>query len=106
MSAIKLGNEWNEWFFFCELQIASPLIRITKSGYWKATGRERHIMSRKSGPSNSSLIGIKKTLVYYTGRAPKGVRTSWLVHEYRAIGSHQVCFSRNKKFSLEDHEIV
>ena len=99
LSAIKLSNE--QWFFFCKLKIASHFNRATKSGYWKAIGRERYITSRKLGPSKSSLIGIKKTLVYHTGRVPKGERTSWVVYEYSTIATHQVCFSRNKDFSLE-----
>ncbi|KAJ7942478.1 NAC domain containing protein, partial [Quillaja saponaria] len=52
--------------------------RVTTSGYWKATGADRMIRTE-----NFRSIGLKKTLVFYSGKAPKGIRSSWIMNEYR-----------------------
>ncbi|KAJ4821944.1 hypothetical protein Tsubulata_036036 [Turnera subulata] len=70
----------NEWFFFSARGRKYPngtqSKRATELGYWKATGKERNV---KSG---ASVIGTKRTLVFHVGRAPKGERTEWIMHEF------------------------
>jgi len=74
-----------EWYFFYERDRKYPTgsrtNRATKSGYWKATGRDKEIYSNNKG--TTFIIGLKKTLVFYKGRAPKGARTNWIMHEFR-----------------------
>ncbi|KAI4334197.1 hypothetical protein L6164_018916 [Bauhinia variegata] len=95
----------NEWFFFSprgrKYPNGSQSKRATECGYWKATGKERNV---KSG---SNVIGTKRTLVFHLGRAPKGERTEWIMHEYcindKAQDSLVVCrLKRNTEFRMND----
>ncbi|MED6222060.1 hypothetical protein PIB30_060869 [Stylosanthes scabra] len=73
----------NEWYFFSHKDKKYPTgtrtNRATTAGFWKATGRDKAIYHS----SNSKRIGMRKTLVFYTGRAPHGQKTDWIMHEYR-----------------------
>jgi hypothetical protein len=44
---------------------------------------DREIFSAGGG---RELVGMKKTLVFYMGRAPRGSKTNWVMHEFRLEG--------------------
>lgn len=75
------AEEQNEWYFFSHKDKKYPTgtrtNRATTAGFWKATGRDKPVYTRHS------LIGMRKTLVFYQGRAPNGQKSDWIMHEYR-----------------------
>ncbi|CAO2143114.1 unnamed protein product [Urochloa humidicola] len=89
-SKAKMGEK--EWFFFCHKDMKYPTgmrtNRATKEGYWKATGKDREIFKASAaGGAGRELVGMKKTLVFYMGRAPRGSKTNWVMHEFRLEGT-------------------
>nr|UBT01659.1 NAC transcription factor 55 [Litchi chinensis] len=78
----KIGTTpQNDWYFFSHKDKKYPTgtrtNRATAAGFWKATGRDKVIYS------NCKRIGMRKTLVFYKGRAPHGQKSDWIMHEYR-----------------------
>ncbi|XP_076881406.1 NAC domain-containing protein 12-like [Bidens hawaiensis] len=71
----------NDWYFFSHKDKKYPTgtstNRATTAGFWKATGRDKVIHS------SLQRIGMRKTLVFYKGRAPHGQKSDWIMHEYR-----------------------
>ncbi|CAN6482555.1 unnamed protein product [Victoria cruziana] len=78
----RIGQEeQTEWYFFSHKDKKYPTgtrtNRATMAGFWKATGRDKAVYDKLR------LIGMRKTLVFYKGRAPNGQKTDWIMHEYR-----------------------
>lgn len=70
-----------EWYFFCPLEkkygSGSKMKLATKIRYWKATGKDRVVQH------NNRTVGMIKTLIFHTGKSPRGERTDWVMHEHR-----------------------
>ncbi|CAH8349735.1 unnamed protein product [Eruca vesicaria subsp. sativa] len=79
----KFATGEKEWYFYCprdrKYRNSSRPNRVTGAGFWKATGTDRPIYSSEG----NKCIGLKKSLVFYKGRAAKGVKTDWMMHEFR-----------------------
>ncbi|KAF0892143.1 hypothetical protein E2562_013506 [Oryza meyeriana var. granulata] len=72
-----------EWYFFTPRDRKYPNgsrpNRAAGRGYWKATGADKPVAPKGS----ARTVGIKKALVFYSGKAPRGLKTDWIMHEYR-----------------------
>ncbi|KAI9079704.1 hypothetical protein K1719_038325 [Acacia pycnantha] len=85
------GNcEEQERYFFsykeAKYRNGDRMNRMTKSGYWKATGSDKKISSQTNNNNdNYRFSGVRKTLVFHQGKAPNGSRTNWVMHEYRLV---------------------
>ncbi|GAB4848490.1 hypothetical protein Ancab_003194 [Ancistrocladus abbreviatus] len=101
-------EEQNEWYFFSHKDKKYPTgtrtNRATMAGFWKATGRDKAVYDK------TKLIGMRKTLVFYKGRAPNGQKSDWIMHEYRLESDENgppqeegwvVCRAFKKRTSLQ-----
>ncbi|GFP82920.1 protein cup-shaped cotyledon 3 [Phtheirospermum japonicum] len=78
----------NEWYFFSfrdrKYATGFRTNRATTTGYWKATGKDRVVLD----PTTRGVVGMRKTLVFYKNRAPNGIKTGWIMHEFRLENPH------------------
>ncbi|KAJ6998137.1 protein CUP-SHAPED COTYLEDON 3 [Populus alba] len=77
-----------EWYFFSfrdrKYATGFRTNRATTTGYWKATGKDRTVLD----PTTREVVGMRKTLVFYRNRAPNGIKTGWIMHEFRLETPH------------------
>ncbi|KAL0396040.1 UNVERIFIED_CONTAM: NAC domain-containing protein 48 [Sesamum calycinum] len=81
-----------EWYFFSPRDRKYPNgsrpNRAAGTGYWKATGADKPVGKPRT-------LAIKKALVFYAGKAPRGVKTNWIMHEYRLANVDRSAGKRN-----------
>ncbi|VVB05894.1 unnamed protein product [Arabis nemorensis] len=77
----KKGNDKDEWFFITERKKkfdgGNRPNCSANGGYWKATGTETKIHAGKG------VWGSKRSLDFRIGKQPNGVKTDWIMQEYR-----------------------
>ncbi|KAK6943782.1 NAC domain, partial [Dillenia turbinata] len=92
----------DEWFFFTPRDRKYPNgvrpNRATASGFWKATGTDKPILTSCGKKS----VGVKKALVFYKGRPPKGIKTDWIMQEYRLLNTTIQTSKREGSMRLDD----
>ncbi|XP_061345760.1 NAC domain-containing protein 2-like [Gastrolobium bilobum] len=92
----------DEWYFFTPRDRKYPNgvrpNRAAGSGYWKATGTDKPILTSCGMKS----IGVKKALVFYKGRPPKGSKTDWIMHEYRLHDSLILNSKQRRSMRLDE----
>ena len=95
LSELESGD--NIWYFFCspryKYRNSNRKNRVTKTGYWKPTGKPRKLVTTYDG---KVITGTWQTLVFYKGRVSdkkeKENRTPWVIHELEANLPNQVCY--------------
>ncbi|KAJ6372407.1 hypothetical protein OIU76_026826 [Salix suchowensis] len=89
-----------EWYFLTPRDRKYPKgdrpNRAAGDGYWKATGADKDVIYARQ------VIGSKKTLVFYRGKSPGGVKTNWIMREYRASNSDGAPQRANNAMRLDD----
>ncbi|KAH1098490.1 hypothetical protein J1N35_015411 [Gossypium stocksii] len=99
------GDLEKERYFFSTREAKYPngnrSNRATFSGYWKATGIDKQIVSCRG----NQVVGMKKTLVFYRGKPPQGTRTDWIMHEYRLVTA-DTCNAPHKKNQTQNHVVA
>ncbi|MCO5606285.1 hypothetical protein L7F22_060472 [Adiantum nelumboides] len=108
---VDASHQSTEWYFFSHKDKKYPTgtrtNRATKAGFWKATGRDKAVLSSPSRSQHlpaGQRIGMRKTLVFYRGRAPHGMKTNWIMHEYRLQDGGSI--NHLSKMSNEDGWVV
>ncbi|KAH8522431.1 hypothetical protein Peur_040944 [Populus x canadensis] len=101
------GDLEQERYFFSTREAKYPngnrSNRATGSGYWKATGIDKQIVTSKG----HQVVGMKKTLVFYRGKPPHGTRTDWIMHEYRLASTETTaCNTLKNKNSTQGPVVV
>uniref|UniRef100_A0A0D9WGJ0 NAC domain-containing protein n=1 Tax=Leersia perrieri TaxID=77586 RepID=A0A0D9WGJ0_9ORYZ len=84
----------HEWYFFTPRDHRYPnSVRpnhSAPSGFWRAIGTDKPI---QVGGVQDAPIATRKSLVFYIGRTPMEIKTTWIMHEYRLTNTRGATIS-------------
>ncbi|XP_028790529.1 NAC domain-containing protein 104-like [Neltuma alba] len=88
----KALGEGNQWYYYSR----RTQNRVTVNGYWKAMGMEEAVIAA----SSNKRVGMKKYFVFFEGEHPNsGIKTNWVMQEYRLSDSSSSSSSRSPSSS-------
>ncbi|KAF7803688.1 NAC domain-containing protein 104-like [Senna tora] len=90
----KALAEGNQWYYYSR----RTQNRVTENGYWMPMGMEEAVIG--GGGSNTKVIGMKKYFVFYLG---DGVKTNWLMQEYRLSDSASTSAKSSSSSKTKSH---
>ncbi|KAA8548267.1 hypothetical protein F0562_004472 [Nyssa sinensis] len=94
------GDSKEKRYFFSQRKVnVNKMNRIAGSGYWKEIGKDKFIVA----PGSNRAVGMKKSLVFYQGKRPHGLKTCWVMNEYCLVASATTPNStQNNMMEMED----
>ncbi|KAK1372893.1 NAC domain-containing protein [Heracleum sosnowskyi] len=99
ITQVEQGLVDKEWYFFTprdrKYKNGTRPNRAAGNGYWKATGADKDVKYK------GVLVGHRKALVFYHGKAPKGDKTNWIMHEFRVTEEQ----SKDQKIRKGDNDM-
>ncbi|KAK1361252.1 NAC domain-containing protein [Heracleum sosnowskyi] len=93
--SLFLGDCKEKKYFFCKRSWnhfkKCRLSTTDGSGYWKALKKDKYICS-----TTGSIIGTKKSLVFYQGIHPHSIKTQWVMKEFSLLPSQTATLLNQK----------
>lgn len=74
------GTTHGGLLLFFRLPFALVHTKSSPSGYWRTAGSPGYVYS-----AERLVIGMKRTMVFYRGCQPSGIKTKWKIEEFTAF---------------------